>query len=222
MSSKKITIVLGTTLIAIFAFIGYSDAVRTWQNLQAEKIEVETLQIQHEELNQELDQTIETKEKSREEVKKLEQEKQKLEEERKRLEAELQAKRESEARLAQAQERERLAQASSRVINTATFTQTASAAPVSSGGGPRSNCGDNQYAAYIYGRESGGRVTGNCDTTARNAGGCLGIGQACPGSKIAHCGSDYTCQNNWFTQYAMDRYGSWAAAFSFHKANGWW
>lgn len=94
--------------------------------------------------------------------------------------------------------------------------------PVSSGGGLRSGCGDNQYAAYIYGQESGGRVSGMCNTTIYNAGGCYGIGQACPGSKVAHCGADYACQNAWFTNYAMQRYGSWAAAYNFHKANNWW
>jgi len=79
-----------------------------------------------------------------------------------------------------------------------------------------SGCGDNSYAAYIYSKESG------CRTTARNASGCYGIGQACPGSKVAHCGADYACQNAWFTDYAMRRYGSWANAYNFHKANGWW
>lgn len=92
----------------------------------------------------------------------------------------------------------------------------------STGGGLRSGCGDNSYAAYIYGQESGGRVTGMCNTTARNAGGCYGIGQACPGSKVAYCGADYACQNAWFNGYAIQRYGSWASAYSFHKANGWW
>lgn len=87
---------------------------------------------------------------------------------------------------------------------------------------PVGNCGDNYYASYIYGMESGGRVVGNCSTTARNAGGCYGIGQACPGSKIAHCGSDYACQNAWFTNYAIQRYGSWENAYNFHKTRGWW
>lgn len=94
--------------------------------------------------------------------------------------------------------------------------------PAISGGGLRSGCGDNQYAAYIYGKESGGAVPGMCNTTATNAGGCFGIGQACPGSKVAHCGADYACQNAWFTNYAIGRYGSWAAAYNFHKANNWW
>lgn len=81
---------------------------------------------------------------------------------------------------------------------------------------PSGGCGDNPYASYIYSKESG------CRTTARNASGCYGIGQACPGSKIAHCGSDYACQNAWFTNYAIQRYGSWENAYNFHKTRGWW
>ena len=92
---------------------------------------------------------------------------------------------------------------------------------VSSGGGLRSNCGDNYYAAYIYAQESGGRVVGMCNPSAVNAGGCRGIGQACPGSKLP-CGADYACQNAWFTSYMQGRYGSWAAAYNFHRANNWW
>lgn len=100
-------------------------------------------------------------------------------------------------------------------VRTVSYSAQVNTAPVG-------NCGDNYYASYIYGMESGGRVVGNCSTTARNAGGCYGIGQACPGSKVAHCGADYACQNEWFTGYALGRYGSWAAAYNFHKANGWW
>lgn len=81
---------------------------------------------------------------------------------------------------------------------------------------PAGGCGDNPYSSYIYSKESG------CRTTARNAGGCYGIGQACPGSKVAQCGADYACQNAWFSNYAIQRYGSWASAYNFHKANGWW
>ena len=98
----------------------------------------------------------------------------------------------------------------------------AASTPAISGGGLRGGCGDNQYAAYIYGKESGGTVPGMCNTTATNAGGCFGIGQACPGSKVAHCGADYACQNAWFTNYAIGRYGSWEAAYNFHRANNWW
>ena len=138
----------------------------------------------------------------------------------KQLEAEKQKIEDLKQRIAEkrvAEERARQAQ----VVAASTPVRTVSA-PVSSGGGLRSGCGDNQYAAYIYGQESGGRVTGMCNTTAMNAGGCFGIGQACPGSKVARCGSDYACQNEWFTGYALGRYKSWAAAYNFHRANGWW
>ncbi|HET7827445.1 MAG TPA: LysM domain-containing protein [Candidatus Saccharimonadales bacterium] len=80
---------------------------------------------------------------------------------------------------------------------------------------PVSGCGDNQYANFIYMHESG------CRTTAVNPGGCYGIGQACPGSKIAYCGADYTCQNAFFTAYA-NKYGGWAGAYAFWVAHGWW
>lgn len=139
-------------------------------------------------------------------AKQFEAEKQKIED----LKQRIAEKRAAEDRARQAQ-----------VASASTPVRTVSA-PVSSGGGLRSGCGDNQYAAYIYGQESGGRVTGMCNTTAMNAGGCFGIGQACPGSKVAHCGSDYACQNEWFTGYALGRYKSWAAAYNFHRANGWW
>lgn len=90
-------------------------------------------------------------------------------------------------------------------------------APVSSGG-VVSGCGDNDMAHYIYMHESG------CNTAARNSGGCLGIGQACPGSKLtAVCPSlDYACENAFFTNYANSRYGGWAGAYQFWLNNKWW
>lgn len=76
-------------------------------------------------------------------------------------------------------------------------------------------CGDNQYAQYIYQKESG------CNLNAVNAGGCRGIGQACPGSKLP-CGADYACQNAFFTAYANSTYGGWEGAYNAWLAQGWW
>lgn len=118
MSTKRITIVLGLILVATIAYIGFQDAVRTWQNLQNQKQQIETLNTEYKKLDQELDHTKESKQKSQEEVQKLEEEKKKLEEERLQLEKELQAKAEAKAKLAAS---------SSRVINAATGTQTAHA-----------------------------------------------------------------------------------------------
>jgi LysM repeat protein len=81
---------------------------------------------------------------------------------------------------------------------------------------PVAGCGDNQYANFIYSHESG------CRTTAMSPNGCYGIGQACSGSKIAYCGTDYACQNAYFTNYANSRYGGWEGAYSFWQSNGWW
>lgn len=115
-----------------------------------------------------------------------------LEKERQRLEAELQARREIKA-------------TETKVYAAAAPTAVAVVA----------GCGDNQYAQYIYQHESG------CNLNAVNAGGCRGIGQACPGSKLP-CGADYACQNAFFTQYAISRYGSWEAAYSHWLQNRWW
>lgn len=81
-----------------------------------------------------------------------------------------------------------------------------------------SGCGDNSYANFIYMHESG------CNTKARNAGGCLGIGQACPGSKLlAVCPNlDYACENQFFTAYAKSAYGGWQQAYNAWISKNWW
>ena len=132
------------------------------------------------------------------------------------LEAEKQRIEELKQKIAEKRAAEERAKA--QAVSTPVYTVSA---PVAAGQGLMSGCGDNEYAAYIYGQESGGKVTGMCNPSAVNAGGCRGIGQACPGGKLP-CGADYACQNQWFTGYALGKYKSWAAAYNFHKANGWW
>ena len=81
---------------------------------------------------------------------------------------------------------------------------------------PVTNCGDNIYKQYIYQHESG------CRTDAVNSIGCAGLGQACPGSKLPCSLTDWLCQDQYFTNYATQRYGSWEAAYAFWVANRWW
>lgn len=73
--------------------------------------------------------------------------------------------------------------------------------------------------AIIY-KESGWR------TGAMNAGGCAGLGQACPGSKLAavcpNWQTDPVCQMRFFSGYANNRYGSWNAAHDAWMSKGWW
>lgn len=84
-------------------------------------------------------------------------------------------------------------------------------------GGIVPNCGDNTYANYIYMHESG------CSTTIVNYLGCVGIGQACPGSKlyVACPNLDYACENAYFTAYAA-KYGGWYGSYLFWTQNHWW
>lgn len=70
---------------------------------------------------------------------------------------------------------------------------------------------------YIYYKES----TNNQYAINKNSGAC-GLGQALPCSKMGCDLSDYQCQDNWFTNYCLQRYGSWAAAMNWHKQNNWW
>lgn len=75
-------------------------------------------------------------------------------------------------------------------------------------------------ADFVIGHESGWRPG------ARNASGCLGLGQACPGSKLINAcpnwESDPVCQLRFFSGYANGRYGSWQGAYNFWLVNHWW
>lgn len=78
------------------------------------------------------------------------------------------------------------------------------------------SCGSDPQMAYIYTVESG------CRTNAINPGGCIGLGQACPGSKLPCSLSDWVCQDNWFRNYAVAAYGSIYNAYIFRQGHNWW
>ena len=211
MSTKRITIVLGLILVATIAYIGFQDAVRTWQNLQNQKNSIEQLNTEYKKLDQELDHTKESKQKSQEEVQKLEEEKKKLEEERLRLESELQAKAEAKAKLAAS---------SSRVINAAAGTQTASAISgdksswLAASSIPQDQWGN---ADWLVTKESGW----NPNAVNRSSGAC-GLGQQLPCGKWAGAWNDPVSSLNGMHGYVMGRYGSWANAVNHSKAKGWY
>lgn len=80
---------------------------------------------------------------------------------------------------------------------------------------------DSDFAAvdFIIKKESGWRPG------ALNAGGCAGLGQACPGSKLAKAcpnwQTDPVCQLKFFSGYTS-RYGGWQGAYNAWQRQGWW
>ena len=186
MRTKLITAVI----IVLFASLAIYSYTTQENKLQLQNIELKnretklkSLDLKYRTLNTELDKLKSDKNASDEQVKKLEEQRQQLEKEKQDLSSQLQAKIEAKSKLAQA---------SQKVVNTVTQTQTASAAPVSS----------NEAKMFIYNKESGNR------TDAVNSTGCRGLGQACPGSKLPCTNYDYACQDAWFTNYMIQMYGS--------------
>lgn len=80
-----------------------------------------------------------------------------------------------------------------------------------------SSCGDAK--SCIYDRESSGRLD------AVNSSGCIGLGQSCGGGLANACPNwqtDYNCQDAFWDNYAVSRYGSWEASWQFWLNNHWW
>jgi len=100
--------------------------------------------------------------------------------------------------------------------------------------------GDQDYAAYIINNENAlwcairWQGTNGCASTyyEKFAGAetssqvGYGLCQATPGSKMASAGADWrtnvVTQMKWCHRYAMDRYGSWKAAYEAKVRKGWW
>lgn len=79
--------------------------------------------------------------------------------------------------------------------------------------------GENEAMQFIFAHES----TNNPLAIAPN--GACGLGQSLPCSNLLNaCGSldNVDCQIEFFTKYAVSRYGSWSGAMQFWQANNWW
>lgn len=77
-----------------------------------------------------------------------------------------------------------------------------------------SSCGDPK--SCIYDKESGN------NPAAMNSIGCYGIGQDCNGIVLNQCGTDYACQDAYFTDYMSRRYGTWEHAWEVWQQQKWW
>jgi hypothetical protein len=192
---KRLLKILSVLTVILFVGLAIHYTVKQKQTLQFKTIELKSKEAQLIELNQKYDEVLKLQTKSEtEKQQQLEKIKQ-LESDRERLQRELQAK--ANKYLADSQK-----------LNTAALN-----APKVSAAGS-CNTG-NPYKDFIYMKESG------CRTTAVNSIGCRGLGQACPGSKLP-CGDDFACQDAWFSNYAITRYGSWESAYNFWLSHRWW
>lgn len=82
---------------------------------------------------------------------------------------------------------------------------------------PTAQAATGDAKAFIYAKESGN----NPGAINRSSGAC-GLGQALPCSKMPCSLSDYACQDTFFTQYMLDRYGTWENARAFWNLHRWW
>lgn len=81
--------------------------------------------------------------------------------------------------------------------------------------------------AFIYEHESGNvacKINGGLIDCNYDGDRACGIGQALPCQKLTKdCAlSDYACQDRWFTNYMVSRYGTWQNAKAFWLNNHWW
>lgn len=185
----------------LLAVIGVMSAIYLYQYTYANKLEVELNNKQSELQTKSKDIEQKASELNLSESQKLELQRQveELNKQKEELNKQLQAKQAEKARVASVQ----AAQAASvpKVVSYTTPAQT-------------TNTSDAK--AFIYQKESGN------NPAAVNSIGCRGLGQACPGSKLPCSNSDYACQDAWFTNYMLQRYGSWEAAKAFWLQNHWW
>lgn len=152
--------------------------------LEVKSTELKQLQLDYQNLNSKLNNELQNGQTDDTTIKQLQQQKDELDRRNKELEQQVSAR---------AAEKKRIADAASQVVNTLTGTATASA---DSGGAK----------LWVYMHESGN----NPNSQASN--GACGLGQALPCSKMACSLGDYSCQDAWFTNYMVNRYGTWENA----------
>lgn len=215
---RRLTLPLLVFVLIAFAGTGVNQAKQTGDKLQLKEVqlkdasaELKELKLKYDSLNIQLDNTEKT---NTEQIKRLEEEKNRLEQERIRLEGELQAK-----LYKRQQEKERQDRLAREAVNRATGTARAYA---NLGG----TCDDWIAAAGItevasakelIRRESG------CNPYAVNrSSGACGVAQELPCGKSGCSLGDGACQVRWMNGYVINRYGSWAAAVSFHDRNNWY
>lgn len=200
--TMKSKIIISSIVTIVLLFI-VATVTKASNQVQLQQVDIKTksqeIQVKTQRAN-ELQKQLEDAHGDLQKLKNIEEENKKLQEDIKAL----QAVKAEKARIASLKQKS-LAE---KAVNTLTGTKTAYAAT----GDSSIDCKSISNAkAFIYCKESGN------STAAINGGGCRGLGQACPGTKLP-CGNDYACQDAYFTNYMKQRYGSWEKAKAFWLA----
>lgn len=210
---KRIQLILASLLILGFTGLGVHNVVANENKIKLREIELKStttelkeLELRYDGLNKNLEKELHEKTQNQEKIEQLEKEKQDLEKKRQELEQQLSAKREA-ARLA-----------AEKIRNAASFTSKAYAASGSCADWiVAAGITDTYNATELIRRESG------CNPYAVNkSSGACGVAQELPCGKSGCSLGDGACQVKWMNGYVMGRYGSWAAAVSFHDRNNWY
>lgn len=164
--------------------------------LKSKQTEIKQLQIDYDHLNDKQDEVQQNHQATEQELQQLQKEKDDLLKRQQELEQQLSAKQAAQKLAAE------------KLNSAASLSATASASGVCNTG--------NEYKDFIYNKES------SCNPAAVNHIGCRGLGQACPGEKLPCSDDDWNCQDIYFSEYAMNRYGSWEGAYQFWLSHHWW
>lgn len=203
---KRITISIVVVLAILFAALGIQNLVSTNQKLKLQDVQLKTrsdkiqqLELNHDSIKQQLDtekSKTDQNQQTIDELNKKDQEnQQKIDELEQQVQARLKAKQDEIAKQNSL---------NSKIANAISPTAYAAA-------------DDGSAKMFIYMHESG-----NNPGAINPNGGACGLGQALPCSKMGCSLSDYACQDAFFTNYMLNRYGSWENAKAFWQANRWW
>lgn len=194
----KLSIPLVSILLLSFIWLGIANIRHSNNKLQMQKIELKSSEAKLKELNLQYENVLNSKAQTEQEKQQQLEKIKQLEQEKVHLQGQLQAKLNK-----QQTDSQRIAKAAQAATGVASVSA-------------QSGCNTgNPYKDYIYMKESG------CRPSAVNSIGCRGIGQACPGTKLP-CGADFSCQDAYFSNYAISRYGSWENAYNFWINHHWW
>jgi hypothetical protein len=198
---KHITTALLVITLIGFVWLGVANISSTNSKLKVRDIQLQSKEsdlLQLENKFNLLNKELEKKNLDEKKVKELESQKVDLQKQLDKAQSDLQAR-----AVRQTEEKEKLAVAAQNASGSAKVSAAIGC-----------NTG-NQYKDFIYSHES------SCNPSAVNSIGCRGIGQACPGTKLP-CDADFACQDAYFNNYAMTRYGNWEKAYQFWQQNHWW